>query len=521
MNLKRWLLSFTVSQLLSVVFAAVPASAQATFTRDVAPILHARCVSCHRPGEAAPMPLRTFAEARPFARAIKERVVARKMPPWPADRVTGTFVNDPSLSDREIATIVEWADSGAAQGDPAHMPPLPQFTEGWQLGEPDLIVDLPEISIPATSGDLFPLPNVAVNMAEDRWIRAVEIRPSNRQVAHHAVLFAGGNGLLQSANPANVLAVWAVGTPPTVYPTGTGRWLRKDQIIATNLHYHPNGTATTDRMRVGFYFGTGELKKEVATAVAGNVTFEIPPHATNYEMRGVYVADQDISVVSFFPHMHLRGRNMTMTATFPDGRRQVLLNVPDYDFNWQLFYYPREPITLPRGTRVDVVAHYDNSSANRANPDPRLAVRFGETTSDEMMFGTFEFVPVEGVSPVRPPNDRLRIDVIAQELPSDSTYLLTVPFVFRQMPTAISLPRSGDGVWYLTPRPAIVIDVPVTNITWNGNAFTFTTEVQVGGLGGRLNGSGEIAEDGTVRGEFTVPGGGRSPLGKFTGSRVK
>jgi hypothetical protein len=199
----------------------------------------------------------------------------------------------------------------------------------------------------------------------------------------------------------------------------------------------------------------------------------------------------------------------------------VLLNVPDYDFNWQLFYYPRDPITLPRGTRVDVVAHYDNSSANRANPDPGLAVRFGETTGDEMMFGTFEFVPVDGVSPVRPPNDRLRIDVIAKDLPTDSTYLMTVPFVFRQMPTAITLPRSGDGVWYLTPRPAIVIDVPVTNIIWNGNAFTFTTEVRVGGLGGRLNGSGEIAEDGTVRGEFTLPGGGRSPLGTFTGSRVR
>lgn len=509
------------SVLVAATLVAAPAAADVTFTRDVAPILHAKCVSCHRPGEAAPMPLRTFSETRPFARAIKERVVSRKMPPWPADRAVGAFVNDPSLSDAEIATIATWVDSGAAQGDPAQMPALPQFTDGWQLGEPDLIVDLPEINVPATGGDLFPLPDVVVNMAEDRWVRAVEIRPSNRQVAHHAVLFAGGNGLLQNANPANVLAVWAVGTPPTVYPEGTGRWLRKNQVIATNLHYHPNGTATTDRMKVGFYFGKGELKKEVATAVAGNVTFEIPPRATNYEMRGVYVADQDISVVSFFPHMHLRGRDMKMTATFPDGRRQVLLSVPGYDFNWQLFYYPRDPITLPRGTRVDVVAHYDNSSANRANPDPGLAVRFGETTADEMMFGTFEFVPIDGVSPIKPPNDSLRIDVIAKQLPAESTYLMTVPFVFRQMPTAITLPRSGDGVWYLTPRPAIVIDVPVTNITWSGNAFTFTTVVQVGGLGGRLNGSGEIAEDGTVRGEFTLPGGGTSPLGKFSGARVK
>jgi hypothetical protein len=502
---------------IGLVVVAVPAAADVTFTSDVAPILHARCVGCHRPGEAAPMPLRTFAEVRPFARAIKDRVVARKMPPWPADSSTRAFTNDPSLSDREIATIVEWVDSGARQGDPSAMPEPPAFTEGWQLGEPDLVVELPEIQIPATGRDLFPIPEITLKMAEDRWVRAVEIRPSNRQVAHHAVLFAGGNALLQAANPANVLAVWAVGTPPTEYPEGTGRWLRKDQLIATNLHYHPNGQATTDRMRIGFYFGNGELKKEVSTAVAGNVTFSIPPHAAGYEMRGVYVADQDISVVSFFPHMHLRGKDMTMTATYPDGRRETLLNVPAYDFNWQLFYYPRDPITLPRGTRVDVVAHFDNSSANRANPNPGATVRFGETSNDEMMFGTFEFVPVAGVSPARI-DDRLRMEIVAKGLPADSTYLMTVPFVFREMPTAIHLPRTGDGVWYLTPRPGIVIDVPVTDITWTGKAFSFRTEVRAGGMGGRLAATGEVGEDGTLRGEFVLPGGGRSPLGKFTGS---
>jgi hypothetical protein len=273
-------------------------------------------------------------------------------------------------------------------------------------------------------------------------------------------------------------------------------------------------------MRVGFYFGTGQLKKEVSTAVAGNVTFEIPPHASGYELRGVYVADQDISVVSYFPHMHLRGKDMTMTATFPDGRRQTLLNVPAYDFNWQLFYYPREPITLPRGTRVDVVAHYDNSAANRANPDPGRRVRFGETSNDEMMFGTFEFVPVAGVSPSAP-DDRLRMQVVAKALPADASYLLDVPFVFREMPAAIHLPRSGDGVWYLTPRPGIVIDVPVTDITWTGNSFTFSTVVRAGGLGGRLMAIGEVADDGSIAGEFRLPDGRRAPLGPFTGRRLR
>jgi hypothetical protein len=511
---RNYVLGFAVSQLLGFAFAQ-SAAGEVTFARDVAPILHAKCVGCHRPGEAAPMPLRTFAEARPFARAIRSRVISRSMPPWPADRGVGRFANDPSLTDDEIATIAAWVDAGAPQGDPDEMPPLPEFTDGWQLGEPDLIVELPEVLIPAAGRDLFPIPNVTLNMPEDRWVRAVEIRPQNRQVAHHAVLFAGGTGLLQAANPANVLAVWAVGTPPTVYPDGTGRRLRKNEVIATNLHYHPNGTATTDRMRIGFYFGRGELKKEVSTAVAGNVTFAIPPHTADYELKGVYVADQDMQIVSFFPHMHLRGKAMSMTATFPDGRRAVLLNVPRYDFNWQLFYYPVEPIVLPRGTRVDVVARYDNSAANRANPDPARTVRFGETSNDEMMFGTFEFVPIDGVSPAQP-DDALRMQVVAKDLP-DETYLIAVPFLFRQMPAAIHLPRSGDGVWYLTPRPGVIIDVPVTGIEWTGNAFTFTTSVRAGGLGGRLRAAGEVNDDGSIRGRFLAPDGRPAPLGEFSG----
>jgi hypothetical protein len=497
---------------------ASSAAADVTFTRDVAPILHAKCASCHRPGEAAPMPLLTFAEARPFARAIRDRVITRRMPPWPADRAIGRFSNDPSLTAEEIATIVQWAEAGAPQGDPAHMPAPPEFSEGWQLGEPDLIVELPEIQIPAAGRDLFPIPAVTVDLPEDRWIRAVEVRPTNRQVAHHAVLFAGGNGLLQTTDPANVLAVWAVGTPPTAYPDGTGRWLRKNQVIAANLHYHPNGTATSDRMRVGFYFGKGELAKEVSTAVAGNVTFEIPPHEANHELRSVYVADQDISIISFFPHMHLRGKEMRMTATFPDGRRQVLLNVPAYDFNWQLFYYPKERITLPRGTRVDVVARYDNSAGNSANPNPSRRVRFGETSNDEMMFGTFEFVPVEGVSPARP-DDAMRMQVVAKDLPADSSYLLSIPFLFRQMPSALYLPRTGEGTWYLAVRPGIVIDVPAREITWNGNAFSFLSDIRAGALGGRVTVSGEVDDKGAIRGQVTSVGGRPSPLGKFTGTR--
>jgi hypothetical protein len=352
-----------------------------TFTRDVAPILNARCVMCHRPGEVAPMALLTYQDARPYARAIKEKVASRQMPPWFADKSIGTFANDPSLTETEIATITRWVDAGAPQGDLKDMPKPPQFTEGWQLGEPDHVIELPEVQIPATGADYFPTPNIALDLKEDRWIRAIEIRPSNREVTHHSVIFSTNGNPMASSGAFDVLGVWAVGTPATVYPEGSGRWIRKGQSLRTNLHYHPNGKPQTDRTRVGLYFGKGELKKEVVAALAGNVLFTIPANAPNHELHAVYIADQDINIVSYFPHMHLRGRDMTMTATFPGGRRETLLKVPAYDFNWQLFYYPKNRVALPRGTRLDLVAHYDNSPANKNNPDPTKAVRFGEAST--------------------------------------------------------------------------------------------------------------------------------------------
>ena len=386
-----------------------PRAETTTFTRDVAPILNAKCVTCHRPGEVAPMALLTYQDARPYARAIKEKVASRQMPPWFADKSAGTFANDPSLTDKEIATITRWVDAGAPQGDPSDMPTPPQFTDGWQLGEPDQIIELPEVQIPADGGDYFPTPNIALDLKEDRWIRAIEIRPSNRQVTHHSVIFSANVDMMAATGTFDVLGVWAVGTPATVYPEGSGRWIRKGQTLRTNLHYHPNGTPQTDRTRIGLYFGKGELKKEVVAALAGNVLFTIPANAPNHELHAVYVADQDINIVSFFPHMHLRGRDMTMTATFPGGRQETLLKVPAYDFNWQLFYYPKQRVALPRGTRLDLVAHYDNSAANQHNPDPTKPVRFGEASTAEMMFGMFEFTADAGVSP-KPSTERSRID---------------------------------------------------------------------------------------------------------------
>ena len=228
-----------------------------------------------------------------------------------------------------------------------------------------------------------------------------------------------------------------------------GRWIRKGQTLRTNLHYHPNGTPQIDRTRIGLYFGKGELKKEVAAALAGNLPFTIPPNAPNHELRAVYVADQDINVVSFFPHMHLRGRDMTMTATFPGGRQETLLSVPAYDFNWQLFYYPKNACRC-RKARGSIWSRTTTTRARtgttRIRPRP---VRFGEASTAEMMFGMFEFTAADGVSP-KPSTERTRMTALLSSFPTDSAFLIEVPFGKEPSLAVFHLPRSGDGSLYWT-----------------------------------------------------------------------
>jgi hypothetical protein len=489
-----------------------------TFAKDVAPILHAKCVTCHRAGEVAPMPLLTYEDARPWVRSIKAKVAARQMPPWFADPAYGSFANDARLTDAEISTITRWADAGAPMGNAKDMPAMPTFTDGWQLGEPDYIINLPEVQIPAEGGDYFPTPNITVDIPEDHWVRAIEIRPSNREVTHHSVIFSTSASILNPSGFFDVLGVWAVGTPPTVYPEGLGRWVRKGQQLRTNLHYHPNGKPQVDRTRVGLYFGKGELRKEVTAGLAGNVTFSIPPGATNHELRAVYPVDQDITVVSLFPHMHLRGKDMKLTATYPDGRQETLLNVPAYDFNWQLFYYPKHNVKLPAGSRVDLVAHYDNSAANKNNPDPTKAVRFGEASTAEMMFGMFEFTADAGVSP-KPSNERTRMEALMQTLPKDSAYLVQVPFAKQPTSLVFELPKTGDGVMYASTFGVVINPVKLNGLKWTGDSFEFLTALGAGPGAGFYTVTGTVAEDGTLKGEMRRRGNTQPPSYDFTGTR--
>ena len=503
--------------LASTAYGEVPE--RPTFTRDVAPILNENCVSCHRPGEVAPMALRTFDEVRPWAKSIRQYVSERKMPPWFANPKYGTFSNDVRLTEDEIATIVAWVDQGARRGAPDDMPAAPAFNEGWQLGEPDYIVTLPEVKVSADGPDFFPDLSFTLDVPEKRWVRAVEVRPGNRAVTHHVVLFRSGGGMGGNGF-FDVLAVWAVGSPPVEYAEGHGRWVEPGQRIITNMHYHPNGEAATDQTRVGLYFGEGELKKEITAALAGNMMFEIPPQAENHEITASWIVDQDIDVVSYFPHMHFRGKDMRFTATYPGGAQEILLDVPEYDFDWQLFYYPEEPIRLPKGTRIDILAHYDNSENNEDNPDPTRAVSFGVQSQDEMMFGLFEFVASEGVSP-KAVSNASKIEALVSSLPSDEVFEVPLSLGGREVPTALHLPRTGNGAWYV-PFMRQILTLSARDVKWDGNRFEFELLFKFGRMGGTYQVRGARTEDGNIVGKIESDGSSTVnifPLSEFKGLR--
>ncbi len=547
--------ALALATLVSGASSTASAQGDVTFTKDVAPIIFENCVSCHRPGQTAPMPLRSYAEVRPWARGIKEQVESGAMPPWFADARHGFFKNDMRLVQDEIDTITRWVDAGAPQGAPSDLPELPTFTDGWQLGEPDLIVNLNEVTVPAVcegntegsgglrsarlnaagaaeggssgagcvGGDYYPDLNHTLDIPEKRWIRAIEVKPSNRKVTHHSVIFTTG-GAAQGASRSgffDVLAVWSVGTNPHEFPEGSGRWVYPGQTWNINAHYHPTGEVETDRTQIGLYWGEGEMQKEVVAALAGTVGFEIPPHASNHEIRSSYIIDQDVSVISYFPHGHVRMTDMDLIANYPNGEKRSLINVPKYDFDWQLFYYPQQPVPLPAGTRLDIIAHYDNSAANPNNPDPNRAVGFGLETVDEMMFNVFEFIADEGVSPT-PASDETRRDALLKSLPTGSAFSVELPFAMpfapaTNLPTVLHLPKDGEGTWYIPMRGELLV-FPAENITWDGNAYQFDMKLRLGPMQSDLVVSGEVDGDGAIQGTFEAQGNSLSPLQAFEGA---
>jgi mono/diheme cytochrome c family protein len=391
--------------LAAVLLLGLAASKQATpkitFTKDVAPILYQSCVGCHRAGEIAPMSLLTYQDARPWAKSIREQVVNRTMPPWSADPKVGHWKNDPRLSQAQIDTIVAWVNAGAPKGDDKDLPPAPKFTDGWTIGQPDVVLEMPEeYTVPADGTVPYLYFSMPTNFTEDKWIQAMEIRPGNRSVVHHVIAYAqdpgvkdttpGGEGELRRGRTH--LGGITPNTTGFTYDKGYARLIKKGSQIVFQMHYTTNGQVTKDRTKIGFVFAKEPGTKQLITGNAMEVAFAIPPGAENHEVRAVKVFNEDVLLTSFMPHMHVRGKAFTYTAVYPDGRKEVLLNVPKYDFNWQLNYYPKQHIALPKGTRLECVAVFDNSPQNKYNPDPTQTVRWGDQTWEEMMIGWFTYV---------------------------------------------------------------------------------------------------------------------------------
>ncbi|HEX4947809.1 MAG TPA: thiol-disulfide isomerase [Blastocatellia bacterium] len=386
--------------LLLATAAYKPTAPKVTYTKDIAPILYKNCVECHRAGEIAPMSLMTYQETRPWAKSIREQVVSRQMPPWSADPKVGQWANDPRLTQAEIDTIVAWAESGAPKGDDKDLPPAPKFTQGWTIGQPDVVLEMPEeYTVPADGTVPYLYFSMPTNFTEDKWIQAMEIRPGNRSVVHHVIAYAqdanvkdtaaGGEGELR-AGRTHLGGITPNKTGVT-FGKDMARLIRKGSNIVFQMHYTTNGTVTKDRTKIAFVFAKEPGKRMLVTGNAINTRFSIPAGDGNHEVKASTTMKEDVLITSFMPHMHVRGKAFTYTAVYPDGRSEVLLNVPQYDFNWQHTYLPKEPIRLPKGTRLDCVAYFDNSKTNKFNPDPSQTVRWGDQTWEEMMIGWYTF----------------------------------------------------------------------------------------------------------------------------------
>lgn len=352
-----------------------------------------RCITCHRPGEAAPMAFTSYKETRPWAKAIKAAVVARKMPAWPADPAHGEFRNDRRLSVQEIATITSWVDAGAPEGDPKLMPAVPEFPDGWNIGKPDVTINMgADFAVPKDGTIPYKYFTVDPGFAEDKWVEAAEIRPSARSLVHHVIVFIvepGGTGSGELGG--NYLTGFAPGEQALHLRPGTAKLIKAGSKLRFQVHYTTNGKEGTDRTQVAMRFAKEAPQYQALVGTALNHAFKIPAGSDNHEVKSSFTLKRDIDVVSWMPHMHVRGKSFEYTVVYPDGKSEVVLNVPKYDFNWQLQYELTKPMHLPAGTRIDCVAHFDNSVNNKYNPDATKDVKWGDQTWEEMMIGFFTY----------------------------------------------------------------------------------------------------------------------------------
>jgi hypothetical protein len=400
-----------------------------TFSADVAPILYNNCATCHRPGEIAPMSLLTYEQARPWAKSIKEKVALGQMPPWHATQARGIFSNDRRLSDADRDTLIRWASNGAPQGDPKSLPPLPKFTNGWEIGQPDQIFTMEKAyDVPASGTIDYQYVKIPTHLSEDKWIQAIEIRPGARRVVHHVLVFAkeqeatprpaafevlipkpeakpGDDPDHSNDSPGVLIATTAPGTNAMTFAPGRALRIRAGTTLVLQLHYTANGTGASDRTSIGVIYAKEVPRQEIRTSAFLNETLKLPPGSSDTEVGTAIQFLEDSHITALFPHTHLRGKSWEYRMVYPDGHSEVVLSVPKYDFSWQTYYEFSTPLAAPKGARLEAVAHFDNSPNNAANPDPKIDVRWGEQTWQEMQYSGITFTtddpPAESTAPAQ------------------------------------------------------------------------------------------------------------------------
>ncbi len=415
-----------------------------TFNKEVAPIFFENCAGCHRPGETAPFSVLSYKDVRPWAKSIREKVVSREMPPWHADPHIGQWANDARLTQTEIDKLVAWVDGGAEEGDPKDLPPAPKYAEGWNISKPDVVIAMQEdYTLEATGPDEYQYFDVPTNFTEDKYIQMAEARPGNRKIVHHIIAFVVPPGSPSLAKvpkemrdkaleaslkntpfyrdgylirmktdqpvyddgnqvPLNLrgyngvddfLTAYAPGSTYGEWLPGTAKKIPAGATIRFQVHYSKvAGSEQKDRSMIGLVFAKEQPEKMLKTRAVSNIFFQIPAGAERHQVTAIWKTYVDVTLYSLLPHMHYRGAAMEYKVIYPDGKSEVLLNVPNYSFAWQMSYDPKKPIRIPAGTTIRVTGYFDNSAKNKYNPDPSKIVRYGEPTYDEMMMGFVDYV---------------------------------------------------------------------------------------------------------------------------------
>jgi mono/diheme cytochrome c family protein len=382
--------------------AKAKAKSKVTYAKEVSRIMQENCQVCHHAGTAAPFSLMTYDDVVKQAENIKDAVTDKRMPPWFADPHYGKFSNDRRLKPADVDALVSWVDGGLEKGNPADLPAERTFADGWVIGKPDVIFKLPEAQkIPASGTVPYEYFTTPTNFKEDMWVTAAEARPGNRAVVHHIIVSYRDPKNKERSGRGNgggigdgFLVGTAPGDMPLILRPGVARRIPAGAELIWQMHYTPNGKEATDLSEVGIIFYKGKEPPQYNSQTVGitNANFVIPPGESNHKVESEWTAPRDTLLLGFMPHMHLRGKDFQYQVKYPDGKTETLLSVPHYDFNWQLAYREQEPLLLPKGTTIHCTAHFDNSKANKANPDPTKEVTWGDQTWEEMMIGWIDYV---------------------------------------------------------------------------------------------------------------------------------